>query len=98
MLAELTGKVGDLVAGRDAIGFDVKFNLGDEGMIFVAGKTAPMTVSNDDGDADTTFRMSGDDLSSMLGGQLNAMAAYMSGKLVVEGDLAKAMTLSSLFS
>ena len=98
MLADLTERVGKLVDGRDAIGFNVKFDLGDTGVIHVAGGESPMTVSNDDGTADTTFKMAADDLGAMLNGELNAMNAYMTGKMVVEGDLAKAMTLSSLFS
>ena len=98
MLVDLTERVGKLVDGRDAIGFNVKFDLGDTGVIHVAGGESPMVVSNDDGAADTTFKMSGEDLGAMLNGELNAMNAYMMGKMVVEGDLAKAMTLSSLFS
>lgn len=98
MLAELTDRVDKLVDGKEAVGFNVKFDLGDTGKIHVAGENAPMVVTNDDGDAETTFKISGDDLSSMLSGELNAMNAYMQGKLVVEGDIAKAMQLSSLFS
>ena len=98
MLTELTERVAKLVDGRDAIGFNFKFNLGDDGLIHIAGEGAPMAVSNADGDAATTFKMSGADLSSMLNGELNAMNAYMSGKMIVEGDIAKAMTLGTLFS
>jgi len=98
MLVELTERVVKLVDGREAFGFDVKFNLGDTGIIHVAGMDAPMTVSNENSSAHTTFRLSGTDMSSLLNGELNAMSAYMTGRLVVEGDLAKAMTLGSLFS
>ena len=98
MLVELTERVTRLVDGREALGFDVKFNLGDTGIIHVAGLSAPMNVTNDDGGAHTTFRLSADDLSLLLDGKLNATMAYMSGKLVVEGDLAKALALGSLFS
>ena len=88
MLEDLTERVGKLIEGKDPFGFNVKFNLGDTGLIHVAGQSSPMSVTNDDGEAETTFRISGDDLSSMLNGDLNAMNAYMGGKLVVEGDLA----------
>lgn len=97
MLAELTERVTKLIDGRDPIGFNFTFNLGDDGLIHVAGENAPMAVSNSGGEAATTFKMSGAHLLSMLNGELNAMNAYMSGKMAVEGDLAKAMTLSNLF-
>lgn len=97
MLEELTGKVAALIDGKNALGFNVKFDLGDEGKILVAGNDAPMAVSNDDGAADTTLKVSAADFQSMLSGELNAMNAYMQGKLTVEGDMAKAMQLGNLF-
>ena len=97
MLEELTSKVAALVDGKNALGFNVKFDLGDDGKILVAGNDAPMAVSNDDGDADTTLKVSAADFQSMLSGELNAMNAYMQGKLTVEGDMAKAMQLSNIF-
>ena len=97
MLEELTSKVAALVDGKNALGFNVKFDLGDDGKILVSGNDAPMAVSNDDGDADTTLKVSAADFQSMLSGDLNAMNAYMQGKLTVEGDMAKAMQLSNIF-
>lgn len=97
MLAELTERVTKLVDGADAIGFNVKFDLGDTGLIHVAGENTPMVVSNDDGASETTLKIAAEDLAAMFSGDLNAMMAYMQGKLVVDGDIAKAMQLSSLF-
>ena len=98
MLTDLTARVAKLVEERDAIGFDVKFDIRDTGLVCVAGKESPMTVSNEDNSAELVFQIAADDLLAMLNGELNAMNAYMQGKLVVEGDLSKAMQLSSLFS
>jgi putative sterol carrier protein len=56
-----------------------------------------MTVGNTDSDADTTLRISAEDLDALLRGELNAMNAYMQGRLVVDGDLTKALQLSNLF-
>jgi len=97
MLDELTARVSKLVDGKDAMGFNVKFDLGDTGLIHVAGNDAPMAVSNEDGVADTTFKISTDNFRSLLNGELNAMNAYMQGKLVVEGDISKALQLSNIF-
>ena len=98
MLDELTAGVRDLVEGKEAVGFDVKFDLGSRGVIFVAGVTAPMQVSNDDVPADTVFEVSAENLAAMLDRSLAPMMAYMQGKLKVDGDLSQAMQLSSIFS
>ena len=98
MLEDLTRDVGRKVDGKDAFGFDVKIDLGDAGIIFIAGETSPIEVSNNDGAAATTFRMSATDLVAMLAGELSPMGAYTQGKMRVEGDIGKAMQIGSLFS
>ena len=97
MLEELTTTIGQKVDGRDALGFSVKIDLGDDGVIFIAGGSAPIIVSNENGDADTTFILGAEDLQAMLAGDLPPMSAYMQGKLRVEGDLGKAMKVGNLF-
>jgi len=98
MLEELTLAVGRKVDGKDAFGFDVKIDLGATGVIFIAGESSPIGVSNDDGTAATTFVMSDADLAAMLAGELSPMGAYTQGKMRVEGDIGKAMQIGSLFS
>ena len=98
MLEELTRKIGQRVDGKEALGFNVSIDLGEAGTIFISGASAPIEVGNDAGNADTTFVMSADDLQAMLAGELQPMNAYMQGKLRVEGDLAKAMQVGSLFN
>jgi putative sterol carrier protein len=41
--------------------------------------------------------MGDDDFVKMIQGQLNAMSAYTSGKLKVEGDLMKSQLIQKLF-
>ena len=98
MLEELTKQFRQRVDGKDAIGFNVKFDLGDTGVIFVAGGSAPIEISNDNDDADTTFVMTADDLTAMLSGELPPMSAYTQGKMQVRGDISKAMQFGTLFS
>lgn len=90
-LEQLTESVRSKVAGG-GIEESVKFNLGDTGVIFVQGST----VTNDDADADCTVSISPDDLSDLLAGELNPTAAFMSGKIQVEGDMSVAMKLGSI--
>jgi len=98
MLQELTERIVQIVDGRDKLGFDVKFDLGDDGIIFVHGNSEPIAVGNDGGDAETVFVVSAGNLHSMLAGDLSPMMAYMQGKLKIHGDLGRAMQINSLFS
>jgi len=45
----------------------------------------------------TTVSMSSEDFLSLMGGKLNAMAAYTSGKLKIEGDIMKSQLIEKLF-
>ncbi len=45
----------------------------------------------------TTIAMASEDFLSLIGGRLNAMAAFTSGKLKVEGDLMKSQLIEKLF-
>lgn len=98
MLEELTKTITERVEGKSAMGFNVKFDLGDTGKIFVAGIEAPIKVSNEDGDAATTIIMAAEDFAAMIRGELSSMNAFMMGKLRIEGSMDKAMQLGSLFS
>ncbi|MCB1383130.1 MAG: SCP2 sterol-binding domain-containing protein [Notoacmeibacter sp.] len=70
----------------------VKFDCGSDGVIVIDGKS----VSTADGPADCVIKMSKDDLEDMIAGELNPTAAFMQGKIKVEGDMSVAMQLSSL--
>lgn len=90
-LESLTEAVKSKVAGG-GIDESVKFDMGDDGQIFVQGSS----VSNDDADADCTIKISADNLKDLLDGELNPTAAFMSGKISVEGDMSVAMKLGSI--
>lgn len=98
MLAELTQRVSELVEDVDPPGFDLKFDLARDGVIHVAAKEAPITVSNSDGDAETTLKLSAKDLRQLLDGKLNPTTAFMFGKIKVRGDMSNAMSLMSMLS
>ena len=80
------------------LGATVKFDLGDDGFIFMDGKSVPNSVSNDDGDADCTIIISLENFENMLAGDLDPTTAFMMGKLKVEGDMSIAMKLSSVMN
>ena len=45
----------------------------------------------------TTILMSDEDFLQLIGGKLNAMQAYTSGKLKIQGDLMKSQLIEKLF-
>lgn len=90
-LEQLTEGVRAKVAGG-GIEESVKFDLGDTGVIYLEGSK----VSNTDADADCTITMAPDDLGDMLSGDLNPTAAFMGGKMKVDGDMTVAMKLGSI--
>ncbi len=69
---------------------------GDEGVILLDGEASQ--VSEEDGAADTTVKVSWDDWQQMASGQLDGMTAFMTGKLKVEGDMSNAMQLQGVLS
>ena len=75
-------------------GFDgtAKFVIEDEGSIMVDGDGARAS----DDDADVTLIADEDTFRAILDGSLNPTAAFMTGKLKVDGDMGAAMRLGSV--
>ena len=77
-------------------GKKVKLDFGDQGVILLDGTASQVT--EDDGDADTTIKVSWDDWQAMAAGQLDGMTAFMMGKLKIEGDMSNAMQLQGVLA
>ena len=74
----------------------VKLDFGGDGVILLDG--AANQVSEEDGAADTTIKVSWEDWQSMAAGQLDGMTAFMTGKLRIEGDMSNAMQLQGVLA
>jgi putative sterol carrier protein len=77
-------------------GKKVKFDFGDAGKIFLDG--VGNKVTNEDAAADTTIKVKLEDFVDMAGGKLDPTAAFMQGKLRVEGDMGVAMQLQGVMA
>lgn len=75
-------------------GFDgtAKFVIEGEGAIVIDGDGAR---AGDD-DTDVTLTASTETFEAILSGEQNPTAAFMTGKLTVDGDMGKAMALSGV--
>lgn len=77
------------------LGYKVKFDLGEDGLIFWDGTETPAKISNDDSEADTILRLTAENFEKLMSGALDPTMAFMLGKLKVEGKMGVAMKLSS---
>jgi putative sterol carrier protein len=77
-------------------GFDgtVKFVLDGEGALVIDADG----VRAGDDEADVTLTAAPDVFQAMLAGELNPTAAFMTGKLKVDGDMGLAMKLGSVLA
>jgi putative sterol carrier protein len=84
----------DLRPRVENAGFDrsVKLDTGADGVIVIDGNT----VSTQDQETDCTIRLSLSDLEDMISGELSPTAAFMTGRIKVEGDMSVAMALSQM--
>lgn len=77
--------------GADGFDGSIRVEIEDEGALIIDQDGAR---AGDD-DADCTMRASAETLQDLLEGDLNPTAAFMSGKLAVEGDVSVAMKLGA---
>ena len=95
---ELTGEFKRRSGDAPSLGHKVKFVFDDGGIIFWDGTVTPAIISNEDGEAETTLRLSLANMERMMVGDLEPTLAYMTGKLKIEGSLGVAMKISGYVS
>ena len=91
---QIIARLNEALATHGAVDKSIKFDLGDDGQILLEGASA----SAEDKEADCTVAVSKDDFIAVAKRELDPMAAFMSGRLKVSGDMSAAMGLQNLFS
>jgi putative sterol carrier protein len=79
-----------------SLGYRVKFAIDGEGVVLIDATRTPPTLSNEDGEADCTIRLSQDRLQQLIDGRMSPTLAYTLGQIKVDGSLGVAMKLASL--
>jgi putative sterol carrier protein len=96
-LAEVASGMAARFGGSAPLGGTVKFDLGADGCLFIDGTGAGNTVTLNKSDAaDCTIAMSAADFGDLISGSLGPTAAFMQGKMRVDGDMGLAMKLGQL--
>ncbi len=96
MVSDIEAKMRETAPQLRSLNARVKFNFGDDGVLFVDARQSPVSVTTDDEEADCTIRISADNMRKMLAGKLDPMLAFTFGKLKVDGSKGLAMKLSAL--
>ena len=73
----------------------IKFDCGDEGSMTIDNQA--ITTGDASAEPDCTVGVSIEDLQAIVAGDLDPTAAFMQGKLKVDGDMGVAMKLGQLF-
>lgn len=74
----------------------VKFDFGDDGIIFVDPTQSPPLISHEDGEAACTLKCSLETFEGFMNGTQDPTMAFMTGKLKVDGSMGLAMKLNSI--
>ena len=96
-LEKHTDLIKEKTANIDDLNKKVKFEITDEGFIYIDATVTPPKVTNEDSDADVIFILSEENFEGLLDGSLNPQMAFMMGKLKIEGNMGLALKLADLF-
>ena len=96
-LENFTETVRSKVGDNANLNSTIKFAFKEGGALFIDGKSTPNTVSNDEGPADCTVKVSLEDFGKLMERKLDPTTAFMMGKIKIEGDMGVAMKLGRLF-
>ena len=96
-LDSLTEALRQQAALNPPLGYKVKFDLGDDGVIFWDGTGTSPEIGNEDPDeVDTTLTLTMDNCRKLFEGSLDPNLAYMTGKLKVSGSMGVALKLAGM--
>ena len=88
--------VKEKLANAPSLGSKYKFDLGEDGIIFIDGTQTPALVNDQDEDADTTFVCSLELAQNIVNGTQDPTMAFMTGQLKIKGSMGHALKLSSM--
>lgn len=95
-LENITESIRKKVAYAPGLKARVKFNFGDDGVVYVDTTQAPPEISTEDKEADLELNVSTETFQAILDGRQDPNMAFMMGKLKIRGSMGLAMKLNAL--
>lgn len=95
-LDSVTDKIRQKLSFAPQVNARVKFDFGDEGVVFVDATQSPPVLSHEDAEADTTLACSIETFGKILEGEQDPNIAFMMGKLKVRGSMGIALKLNAI--
>lgn len=95
-LETVTQRIKEKMAFAGNLRARVKFDFGDEGLIFVDTTQIPPLITHEDAESDTTLACSLATFSAILDGAQDPNLAFMMGRLKIRGSMGIAMKLNGI--
>jgi putative sterol carrier protein len=95
-LDDVTAKIKQKMALAAGLNAKIKFDFGDDGLIFADTTVSPPVVSHENADADTTLVCSLATFEAILEGRQDPNVAFMMGKLKIKGSMGLAIKLNGI--
>ena len=95
-LASVTDEMRRRVGEDSGFGHTVRFDFGEDGLLFIDAKTVPNVVNNDEAPADAVIGVKIGDFCKIADGTKSPAAAFMAGRLKVAGNVGVSWKLGSI--
>jgi len=96
-LTQAVAVMNSKIAGREPFGSTIRFDFKNGTSIYIDGKSEPpQVVENGEGDADCTVSAAPDVFKDLVAGDLDPTAAFMTGKVSIDGDMTAALQLQKV--
>ena len=95
-LDTITDKIKQKMAMAAGLNAKIKFDFGDDGIVFVDTTQSPPVISRDDAEADLVLSCKVETFKGILEGTQDPNIAFMMGKLKIKGSMGLAMKLNAI--
>ena len=95
-IEDITNRIKEKMTRAAGLQAKVKFDFGDDGLVYVDTTQNPPEISHENKEAETTLSCSLDTFKGFLDGTQDPNIAFMMGKLKVQGSMGLAMKLNAI--